>query len=331
SASAAATPQRPMFLESSSVPDRNRIVTFDPGGDDNAQAACVDVAGDFIAFGGLYGSNLDLGDGPLGDAESFWAYFAVLDRSLNVLWSQVADAGPALSFLSGCHVREDGVSAFAINFTGDTEYGAPTSTGASAGGEDIVVASYDVMGGFRWSVPFLSSGVDVVTTIDSLSDGAFVVSGTSGDPDLTVGGVARAGEAFDDAMLAVIEDTGVVRRVRVFGGSSSDFGWSHAIGADDSIYWVGEYLNTIDFDGRELTSAGSVDIFVARLDASLNVTGARSFGGTGTEFAGGITVDDARNVVWLGGDYVSEFSIDGSTIPARGEAIFLHPIDLATF
>ena len=95
--------------------------------------------------------------------------------------------------------------------------------------------------------------------------------------------------------------------VSVFGGATSDVGYSIAVDSLGNVYTTGSFNGTVDFDPgagvAELTSAGgnaSNDIFVSKLDSSGNFVWAKGLGGTSGDDGFGIAVDSSGNVYTTG-------------------------------
>lgn len=82
----------------------------------------------------------------------------------------------------------------------------------------------------------------------------------------------------------------------------SCFGRAIAVGTDNCIYIRGTFGNTITIGGSTLTSAGGVDVFVAKLDSIGTVLWAKAGGGPGNDdcYLQGMTLDPANNVI-IGG------------------------------
>ena len=92
--------------------------------------------------------------------------------------------------------------------------------------------------------------------------------------------------------------------VSVFGGSTSDVGYSIAVDSLGNVYTTGSFSGTVDFNPgtgvENLTSAGGNDIFVSKLDSSGNFVWAKRLGGTAGDDGFGIAVDSSGNVYTTG-------------------------------
>src|SRR5690606_5587680 len=67
-----------------------------------------------------------------------------------------------------------------------------------------------------------------------------------------------------------------------------------------NIYMTGHFSGTTDFGSFTLTSAGSSDVFVVKINTSGTVLWAERFGGWGEDFGRNITVDALGNVYTTG-------------------------------
>ena len=72
------------------------------------------------------------------------------------------------------------------------------------------------------------------------------------------------------------------------GGTSNDYGNSIALDSGGNVYSTGYFQGTVDFNPGagtfNLTSAGSNDIFISKLDASGNFVWAKQLGGTSSDY-----------------------------------------------
>ncbi len=94
---------------------------------------------------------------------------------------------------------------------------------------------------------------------------------------------------------------------KAMGGTSNDGGHDTAVDPSGNVYTTGAFQGTVDFDPGagtfNLTSAGSNDIFVSKLDASGNFAWAKAMGGTGStgsDVGLAIAVDAPGNVYTTG-------------------------------
>lgn len=115
-----------------------------------------------------------------------------------------------------------------------------------------------------------------------------------GDTDILV---ARGTQ---DAFVAKYAPDNSLVWVKRMGGDTSDIGKSIAIDGSGNVYIVGDFSGTADFGSTGLSSAGSDDGFVAKLNSSGNFLWARRWGTASDETALGIDVDAGGNVYVLG-------------------------------
>jgi hypothetical protein len=92
--------------------------------------------------------------------------------------------------------------------------------------------------------------------------------------------------------------------VKGMGSSGTDFGVSVATDAAGNVYNTGYFEGTVDFDPGpgtfNLTSNGSSDIYVSKLDANGNFLWAVSFGGSNTDYGYSLDVAASGNVLVTG-------------------------------
>jgi hypothetical protein len=103
------------------------------------------------------------------------------------------------------------------------------------------------------------------------------------------------------------------------GNSGFDYGSSIAVDPSGNVYTTGQFQGFVDFNPDTgvflLTSAGAEDIFVRKLDASGNLIWAGRMGGTGSDIANSIKVDNSGNVYTTG-------SFDGTADFDPGAGVF---------
>lgn len=120
------------------------------------------------------------------------------------------------------------------------------------------------------------------------------------------------------------------------GGNGYDYGESVVVDANGNVYAIGGFGGTIDADPGtatvNLTSNGSDDFFIQKLDASGNLVWAKSIGGPGSDGGFYITIDAAGNLLITGlFSGTTDFDPSGSTsnLTSNGmEDIFILKLDL---
>lgn len=120
------------------------------------------------------------------------------------------------------------------------------------------------------------------------------------------------------------------------GGSSDDFGLSVAMDASGNVYTTGFFQGTADLDPSSasfnVSSAGSDDIFISKLDASGNLVWAKKMGASGSDKGNSIAVDASGNVYatgWFNGtvDFDPSASATFNLVSAGSSDAFIVKLD----
>ena len=193
--------------------------------------------------------------------------------------------------------------------TADLDPGPGVSNITSGGLRDIFIQKLDSAGNFKWARGFSGPGSDygwAITTDDwgnVYSTGSFADS-VDFDPGIGVFNLFSTG--LGDIYVNKLDSSGNFKWAKSFGNSSA-FDWGYAIDTDKSgnVYSTGQFSGTVDFDPGPstnlITSNGSSDCYVLKLDSSGNYIWVNNFGG----FAGGdsgedLFIDDNSNVYVTG-------------------------------
>jgi len=111
------------------------------------------------------------------------------------------------------------------------------------------------------------------------------------------------------------------------GGASHDWGHGIAVDGDGSAYVTGRFQGTAVYGSYRLASAGSTDIFVAKLDSGGTVQWAKSMGGASDDLGVGIAVDGDGNAYVTGVFYGTADFGSYSLTSAGGSDIFVAKFD----
>jgi hypothetical protein len=86
---------------------------------------------------------------------------------------------------------------------------------------------------------------------------------------------------------------------------------------------VGQFTGAVNFGGGVLTSAGGIDIFVAKYSSTGTYLWSKQIGGTGYDYVNGVAVDGASNVI-IAGKFQGAVNFGGGGLTsAGGDDIFL--------
>jgi hypothetical protein len=184
---------------------------------------------------------------------------------------------------------------------------------------------------------------DTARTVDVDSTGNAYVAGYFRDTiDFNGDGVAELTSAGDtDGYVAKYAPDGSFLWATRFGGASTVTGISTSDAVcgvteapDGSVYASGVFVGTAEFGGPSLslTSAGSFDNFVSRLDPDTGaVIWAKGFGGSGYDESQGALVAGAGSV-FVAGDFERTASIGSFTLTAANNGVdaFFARLDPAT-
>jgi hypothetical protein len=122
------------------------------------------------------------------------------------------------------------------------------------------------------------------------------------DPGPGIFNLTSAG--WTDIFVSKVDPDGNFIWAKKLGGTNFDYGYSIALDGIGNVYTTGVFQGTADFDPGSgtfnLTSAGSTDVFISKLDPSGNFEWAKKLGGTSAEMGNSITVDSNSNVYLTG-------------------------------
>ena len=119
--------------------------------------------------------------------------------------------------------------------------------------------------------------------------GSSIVTGYFKDT-ATFGSTTLTSAGSDDVFVAKLDASGTYEWATQAGGTSNDSGYGVSVLADGSSIVTGIFQDTATFGSTTLTSAGSNDVFVAKLDASGTYEWVKQAGGTRNDNARGVSV-----------------------------------------
>ena len=122
------------------------------------------------------------------------------------------------------------------------------------------------------------------------------------DPGVGTSNLTSAG--LSDVFVLKLDASGNLLWAKSFGAAAADAGLSIAVDSTGNVYTTGFFASTVDFDPgagtTNLTTAGSSDVFISKLDASGNLVFAKRFGGGISDLGYSIAVDSTGNIYTTG-------------------------------
>ncbi len=107
-----------------------------------------------------------------------------------------------------------------------------------------------------------------------------------------------------DVFISKLDSAGNFIWAKSVGGSSTDYGYSLALDSLENIYVTGIFSGTADFNPSSstynLSSVGSYDMYILKLDSSGNFVWAKKIGGTSYDYGYEIALDQQGNVYTTG-------------------------------
>jgi hypothetical protein len=217
---------------------------------------------------------------------------------LGHVWS-ASYGGMTLPGLTAVAVDPSGNIVMVGSFTGTLDLGGGQL--ASTGSADIFITKRSPLGEHIWSKRFGDASAQRSSTVAIDAKGAIYIGGSvQGSIDFGDGKVLTSAGS-DDAFVTKLDGDGNLVWAKLFGDASAQSVARLALTPAGQIVAAGQYAGTMTFDnGKMLTSAGSDDVFVIKLDASGFTSQTRSFGGMGVEEVNGLAVDSQGAVVITG-------------------------------
>ena len=195
--------------------------------------------------------------------------------------------------------------------TVDFDPGSSTHNLTSNGQYDAFVLKMDNNGNHIWSVSYGGGGYDYGNEIDVDSFGnIWVIGSFRNTVDFNPGSATsdKTSVGGEDIYVLKLNFLGNFLSVQTMGGTDNDNPLSLAIDAFGFLFVTGTFEGTADFNPgnttTNLSSSGSTDIFLVKLNFSGGLLFAKSFGGTGDDGATDVKIDANGNLLMTG--YFSE-------------------------
>lgn len=238
---------------------------------DQGNSICADSIGN-IYITGFYCNSAIFGNISVSVSGYCGIYIAKLDTYGTVLW---AKSPPFLTYsnyegshgiaTSGNSVYITGYFQHPVIFGGDTL--------GNAGNKSIFLAKYDTAGNPLWGRCPGGTGSDYGQGICTDENGNIYITGYFGSSYLNFGGIPllNSNVGYNDIFIVGYDSNGNTLWAKSLGGTDYDYGMSLCV-SGNNIYATG-YFGSYDlnFGIHTITSSGSYDVYLAKLDYSTGI------------------------------------------------------------
>jgi len=316
--------KRPLDAADPYVTSVITVVLEDPPFVTQASGTGFDAANDVSALSdggamvaGSFTGTTSFGSASLTSAGAADVFVARVNVDGSWVWA-TRGGGPDGAAARGVSALADGGAVVAGAFVGTASFGDADLTSSSIF-SDVFVARVNANGTWGWAARAGGTAFDVAeaTGVSALGDGGAIVTGFF-DGTISFGATAlTSADGSSDVFVARVDGDGSWVWAARAGGSALDAAWGVSAFGDGSAIVVGGFNGSASFGGSTLTSAGSDDVFVARVGADGSWVWAARAGGTAVDQARGVSVVSDGGAI-VTGRFTGTASFGGSTLTSAG-------------
>ena len=255
-------------------------------GSDGGYGVSTLVDGSAIVTG-QFKDTVAFGSTSLTSAGNDDIFVAKIDASGAWVWATKAGGTSNADEGVGVSALPDGSTIVCGVFGSSVSFGSTTLT--SAGDDDAFVAKIDAAGSFVWATQAGGTDSDEAFRVSTLADGSAIFEGYF-EGTAAFGATTLTSAGGQDYFVAKVTAAGAFVWATRAGGSDDDGDQSWGVSAlvDGSATVTGSFEETADFGATSLTSAGSSDVFIAKVDASGAFLWAIRAGGSNDDWGWGV-------------------------------------------
>lgn len=289
------------------------------GGDDSncpvtPKSIALDASGNVYITGYFHGApDFDPSAGTFSITTSIFdeAFIVKLDASGNFVFAKSygganIDQAVAIKVDASGNIYSTGYYRGVADF--DPGVGTYTLT-TIASSFDVFISKLDASGNFVWAKNVSGGGDEKPVGLDLDNAGNVYVTGNflntaDFDPSASVFNLVPSNNGQNNTFVLRLDPSGNFAWAKMLQGTSDVLATSIAIDELDNIYTTGHFLGTVDFNPsvatNTLTSNGSYDIFISKLDVAGDYVWAKSMGSTQIDLGLSLTTDASNNVYSTG-------------------------------
>jgi len=197
----------------------------------------------------------------------------------------------------------------------------------SAGGLDMFLAKYNTSGTCKWAKKGGGTGLDrgygmALNGKNIVVTGYYEGTGTFGTTQLTSAG---GGDAF----VVKYDTAGTFKWAKSYGGPNTDYGHAVALDSNGNCYVTGRFETQATFQSTPVTSYGSYDIFLTKLNNNGSLLWVKNYGGLNLDYSRSIAINKDYNAVYITGAYAISALFDtlNVTSATSSQDVFVAKVD----
>lgn len=282
----------------------NRAFTAGGENADKPYSCLIDDRG-YSYLTGSFSATADFGDISLQSKGNADAFVALVEPDGNYTRC-FSFGGNSNDYAVAIGVDSDYNIIIAGNFSSDTLFFCGGNHLIKESGQDFFIIKISPYGELFWAKSFGNIGNDAISDIQLDSYDNIYAAGTynnfldlGNNKTITTNG-------GQDVFLIKLNADGQCQWAKTIGGSTSlDYSTAIACNGSGVSYIAGRFNGSIYFpDGVDgLTSTGSSDIFIAKFNYNGACQAAEKIGGTSSDFATSIDIDQSNNI-YIGGYFL---------------------------
>ncbi|MBN1351999.1 SBBP repeat-containing protein [candidate division KSB1 bacterium] len=227
---------------------------------DGGEKIALDDEGN-LYVAGYFRSTATFGSHQLTSSGKLDLFIAKYDASGNLLWIKQA-GGPDYDSVLGFGIDESdniyccGTFADSVTFEETTLH--------SLGDDDIFIAHFDASGNLNWAKQAGSPNYEAAVDLTLDESGNLTMIGYFNE-SITFEDTTLTGVAYNDVFVTSYSAEGQLLWANLIGGTNFDRGYGITTDNESNNIITGTFAGTLPIGEFELTSVGSKDIFIAKL------------------------------------------------------------------
>lgn len=220
--------------------------------------------------------------------------------------------GPSTEQVRRLAQDSSGNLIFGCVFSGSVDFGDGMRT--SRGGYDVAIVKLSPQGSLIWARQFGNALDDTVERLAVAPNGDVLIAGTF-KTSLDFGGGPVNGPGGDDYYLAKYASDGRFLWAKAIGGPNNEYNYSGlAVDGSGNVYFgCGFNAATINVGGSPLTSAGYMDILLAKFDPNGGHIFSKRLGAGSFDYLMSLSLDSNGDIL-IGGQLGGTVDLGGGPI-----------------